>query len=285
MKDLQAMRSAFGRGSPGIVRACFLPVAIIAIAFFILAGCQREAGTRTRVIASTTMIEAVVREIGGPTVSVQALIPGGMCPGHFDIKPRQMEDIERSDLFLYHGWEEWLPKVCRVVGPQAQIAGVGIEENWMVPDVHIRAIHAVRDTLISMAPEHQAYYAEQASRYEEAVLADVRSICRTFRPYQGTRVICSELQAEFLAWLGFDVVGTFGRAESMTPRTLENLIDAGRRNDVRLVVDNLQSGASVGLELAEETGAAHVVLTNFPMGDSYLNALRNNVESLRKQLP
>jgi zinc transport system substrate-binding protein len=261
-------------------------LAISVLASLIMAGpgCEREVQTRLGIVTSTTMIEAVVREIGGSAVSVQALVPGGMCPGHFDIKPRQMEEIERSDLFLYHGWEHWLPKVTQVTGPGTEIAHVDIEENWMVPDTHLQAVHLVRDILISLAPEQETYFTQQALKYESAVTKEARSICKTFRSYEGTPVICSELQVELLTWLGFDVLGSYGRAESMSPKTMENLIAIGRRDHVRLVVDNRQSGPSVGTGIAQEIDAPHVVLTNFPVDGSYLDALRDNVKALTDNL-
>jgi zinc transport system substrate-binding protein len=259
-------------------------VAIASALLFAGGGCEREAGTKLSVVTSTTMIETVVKEIGGATVSAQALVPGGMCPGHFDLKPRQMQDIERSDLFLYHGWEDWLPKVTQAMGLQTHTARIEVDENWMVPDTHIAAIHVVRDILISIAPDREAYFRERAAEYENAVLDEARTACETLRPYQGTPIICSDLQVEFLIWAGFDVLGTYGREESMTPRILETLIATGRREKVRLVVDNKQSGPAVGTGIADEIGAGHVVLTNFPVDGSYLDALRSNVEALRNKL-
>lgn len=261
-------------------RACLVMAAI----FLVAPGCQRERETVISIVASTTMIEAVVKEIGGTTVTVQALVPGGMCPGHFDIKPRQMQEIERSDLFLYHGWEHWLPKVTQATGLDTKIVGIDIPEEWMVPDVHVRAIRSVRDLMISLRPEQETYYGERALKYENSVLEEARTICRTFRPHGETPVICSELQADFLTWAGFDVLETYGRAENMSPKTMEGLIKAGKLHRVRLVVDNRQSGPSVGTGIAREIGAEHVVLTNFPVDGSYLDALRSNVKALESGL-
>ena len=257
---------------------------LVAVLLALVTGCGRETDTKLTVVASTTMIETVVAEVGGDEVTVEALVPGGMCPGHFDIKPRQMEKIERADLFLYHGWEHWLPKVTSLTGLTTEIVGVNIAENWMVPDVHIEAIHVIRDILISMAPHREDYFTERALRYENAVLREAQSVCQTVRPYEGTPVICSELQADFLAWLGFDVVGSYDRPESMSPKTMENLIEIGRLSSVGLVVDNRQSGPSVGSGIADEIGAEHVVLTNFPIDGSYLDALRSNVTALAEKL-
>ncbi len=269
--------------SPGTwARSC----ACLVMATLLLVGpaCQRERRTGISIVASTTMIEAVVKEIGGTTVNVQALVPGGMCPGHFDIKPRQMQEIERSDLFLYHGWEHWLPKVTQATGLGTQLVGIDTPGEWMVPDVHVRAIHSIRDLMVSLQPEQEAYYGERALNYENAVLEEARTICGMFPPHGETPVICSELQADFLTWAGFDVLETYGRAESMAPKTIEGLIKTGKMNKVRLVVDNRQSGPSVGAGIAREIGAEHVVLTNFPIDGSYLDALRSNVKALESAL-
>ena len=259
-------------------------VAVLPALLLLEAGCQREIETRTSIVTSTTMIEAVVKEIGGPTVASQSLVPGGMCPGHFDIKPRQMQEIERSDLFLYHGWEHWLPKVTQATGLGTQIVGIDIPQNWMVPDIHIEAIHRVRDLLISLEPDLEAYYSKRALEYENAVLREAQAVCKAFRAFEETPVICSELQTDFLIWAGFDVLGTYGRGESMSPKAIENLIATGRQHNVRLVLDNRQSGPSVGAGIAEEIGARHVVLTNFPVEGSYLDALRSNVKTIRNAL-
>jgi zinc transport system substrate-binding protein len=263
-------------------RSCGLPV--LAALLVLAAGCEHEREAGITVVTSTTMIEAVVKEIGGTTVTVEALVPGGMCPGHFDIKPKQMQKIEQSDLFLYHGWEHWLPKVTQTTGPGTQKAGIDISGEWMVPDVHVQAIHSVRDLLISVRPEREGYYRERALAYENAVLNEARTICGDLQPYRETPVICSELQSEFLTWAGFDVLETYGRAEGISPRTMEDLITAGRLHGVRLVVDNMQSGPSIGAGIAREIGAEHVVLTNFPLGGSYLDALRSNVAALESKL-
>jgi len=185
---IQVRPPAMRARRPAICIAVFLQAVL-----FVAGGCQREVETRISIVTSTTMIEAVAKEIGGPRVATQALVPGGMCPGHFDIKPRQMQEIERSDLFLYHGWEHWLPKVTQVTGLRTEIVQIDISENWMIPDVHIEAIHRVRDLLISLEPGWEASYRERALEYENEVLKEARSTCEAFRPYEGKHTPFKEL--------------------------------------------------------------------------------------------
>jgi zinc transport system substrate-binding protein len=249
-----------------------------------LPGCQREGDSKPIVIASTTMIASVAREIAGDRIEVTSLVPAGMCPGHFDIKPRQMEDIEKADLFMYHGWESWLPKIIEAAGGDLQVAEIGIEGNWMVPEIHIDALDSVLDILVWLDPLNDDLYRERALVYENSVLGEARSLCDLFEEYQDTPVICSELQAEFLGWAGFDVLATYDRAEDISPKTMEYLIETGRRNHVTLVADNLQSGPRVGERIADEIDAEHVILTNFPLNGSYLKAIEDNAKALTEKL-
>ena len=49
---------------------------------------------------------------------------------------------------------------------------------------------------------------------------------------------------------------------------------------VALVVDNLQSGPNTGKQIAEDIGAAHVTLSNFPLKGSFIETLEENVAKL-----
>ena len=249
-----------------------------------LLGCAREDETAVSIMVSTTMIETVVESVAGGRAAVSSIVPGGMCPGHFDIKPHQMRQIERADMFLYHGWESWLPKVIDATEGATETIEITVEGSWMIPDVHIQAIQWIRDLLISVDPAGDDYYEERAIRYENEVLRAANSICRELGDLQGTAVLCSELQEEFLSWAGFDILGTYGRAENLTPRMLEQLIQTGREHGVKLIIDNLQSGTDAGERLADEIGCGHAILTNFPIKGSYTQTLRSNTDAIKKGL-
>ena len=250
------------------------------IVALLVGGCTREREGARVIMTSTTTIRCVVAEVAGERAQVASIVPGGMCPGHFDIKPRQMQAIERADLFLYHGWESWLPEVMDATGEKTEAVQVGVEGNWMVPDIHIEAITWVRDLLVTLDPAGERLYKEQALLYSNRLLDETRAVCESLYPGHGTRVICAELQADFLTWAGFDILATYGRSENLTPRVLQDLIETGRKHGVVLVVDNLQSGPGIGNQIAADMGAEHVVLTNFPEHGSYIEAVRKNTRAL-----
>jgi hypothetical protein len=93
-------------------------------------------------------------------------------------------------------------------------------------------------------------------------------------------VISNQHQAEFLGWLGFKVVSTFASHWDAAPRELGEIVRTARKENVLLTVDNLQDNTRIGKVIAEAAGTVHVVLTNFPVEGSYIDALNGNVTRL-----
>jgi zinc transport system substrate-binding protein len=58
------------------------------------------------------------------------------------------------------------------------------------------------------------------------------------------------------------------------------LVEKGKKEGVKIVVDNLQSGPDAGRSIAETIRAKHVVLTNFPSENGYLATLGKNAEAI-----
>ena len=250
-----------------------------------LVGCEAEKQAQLTVVTSTTMISSVVKQVGGKLIHTSALAPGDILPDDFDIKPAHIEAIERADLFLYHGWEDWLAGLPATTGRDVEMTSIDIEGNWMVPEIHLEAIHRIRDLLVSVDPSRQKSYEKQALEYENRVLQAMETVCTELRPYQGTPVICSEPQADLLNWIGLDILGTYPRGEDISVETFQQLIETGRRHQVRLVVYDLQSGPGPAPQIAHEIGAEHMGLAGSPLKDSYIDALLSNARALRAKLP
>ena len=95
-------------------------------------------------------------------------------------------------------------------------------------------------------------------------------------------MLCADKQAGFIKWVGLNIVGTFGRPDSLTPQVVKELVDKGREANVTLIVDNLQSGRDAGAGIAEELGCKRIILSNFPGGfddtQTWEKAIDHNVD-------
>ena len=63
------------------------------------------------IVTSTTDISSVVKALAPLDAKVVNIVPGGVCPGHFDLSPGEANLIFLSDLIIYHGYESWFKKI------------------------------------------------------------------------------------------------------------------------------------------------------------------------------
>ncbi|MCL2389565.1 MAG: hypothetical protein FWC85_04205, partial [Elusimicrobia bacterium] len=88
----------------------------------------------------------------------------------------------------------------------------------------------------------------------------------------------------FLEWLGFNVVATYRTQNELSARQLAELNRTIQQRNVVLVVDNLQAGTNIGFMLSEDNGLRHAVISNFPLGGSYLSTLQDNIQRISRAL-
>ncbi len=221
------------------------------------------------VVTSTTLLRSAVTEIGGKHVSVNVLIAPGSCPGHYDVSPQSIRKLTSCGLVLTHGYEEFIDKLVDGAGKnKPRLVKVRIKGNWMIPDVYVRGAKQVADALCAADPKNSSDYRSAASRLESRVkkLSAGTSKDTKVRKTSRVAVLCADQQKPFVEWMGFAVAGTYARPEEFTPSRLHALTSIGRKRNVRLVIDNLQSGPNAGRQLARDIGAKHVTVSNFPGG-------------------
>jgi zinc transport system substrate-binding protein len=254
---------------------------LIGVAFL---GCARPSG-RIRVVASTTLISTIVQAIGGDRFAVTTIAPAGLCPGHFDMKPSDVTAANSARLILNHGWEAWYPALEKaLIPPGPRKVTLATSGNWMIPGLQKQAAAEIAALLIELDTARADTYRLAAARYQAEVDSAAGAARALLTGKELPAVIAADQQAPFLAWLGFRVVATYGRAEDFTAEELTRLARVASDSGVKLVVDNLQSGPDTGEPLAQGLGAKHVTLTNFPLQGSYCQSLLDNVTALARAI-
>lgn len=221
------------------------------------------------IVAGTSLIEDIVRDLTGGSAQILTLLPGSSCPGHEDIKTKDFVFAAGADLILVHKFQEKLPQVQSMLeaieGGTFRLAVVQAGGSWLAPENQKAATRELADLLASASNGvEKAAIAERATK-RLARIDEAAGQCRNIlAPVQGKPAAVSAMQAEFVAWAGLNVALQYGRAEDMSAGQLAALTDQARQAGVAGVADNLQSGAEAGLPLALELKKPHVVLSNFP---------------------
>lgn len=247
-----------------------------------------HAQERPVVVATTEILGDFVRKVSEERVELVVLIPGGMCPAHYDIRPSDVAAVARAALVLHHGFEPWMENLIKASGSKALVVKTG--DDWNVPPNAIQQVGIAADALTKVLPKESAILHQNALAFQKRIeeLAG-RLLARAQQlNVHEAKVISQAFQAKFVSWLGFNVVGTYPPPERVSAQLFLQLVQLGRAQKVALVVDNLQSGVGLGARLAFEIGAVNVVLTNFPGAvpntRDYLEVIAHNGEQLFQAL-
>ncbi len=255
----------------------------------LLGGCSSTSSNKLKVVTSTSLISQIVERIGGDKVDVINIIPPAQCPGHFDVKPGDVQKLADASLFIIHNWqgEKFSDSlIASANNPDLVTVQVEIAGNWMTPAVQREATDKILAAMIQVDPGNTAAYEKAAGEYQAAVTAKETEARAKLAAVDFTAInaLCDEQQVGFVKWVGLNIVGTYGRPETFTPQIVKELEDKGREGNVTLVIDNMQTGGESGKSLAENLGVSQVTLSNFPGGyddtDTWEKALDKNIDLL-----
>jgi zinc transport system substrate-binding protein len=233
------------------------------------------------IVTSDTILSGMIASLLHPNrYCIDAILPPGQCPGHYDIKLSDIEKMKRADLIVSFKGMPFMDKTGFDGGAKFLVGAEG--RNWMAPDSYVYGLGVLADELSKRFPEDKD---EIMSRREDTirkVKAEANSLIEKVKRegILGKPIMASSMQKEPLEWMGFRVVGEYGRPEAMSTREVVRLSKIGRDQHAIMVVDNLQSGPDAGKGIAETLGVPHVVLTNFPSEKGYLATLRENVNAV-----
>jgi len=264
-----------------------LAVLLLTIIFMLLSCAQPSAD----IMAGSSFITNIIQDVADGKVEPRTFIPPGVCPGHYDVKPSDIEALANCKAFFIHNYQQNYENVTGLIeaaeNSDLVITVINITGNWMTPPVHAQAVDKIAQALGEIDPENAAYYEGKAEDRVQAVLAKGEEVEDRLLEagVEEIKVICAEMQAGFVGWSGFDIVATFGRPEDLTPAQVAQLIGDAQEAGVALVIDNLQSGsATLGASMGQDVEAIPVIISNFPGGlentETWEKAIDKNVDLL-----
>ena len=289
-------------------KPCILVIAILVLSLVIsslLGGCSPATTSGLKVVTSTSMMAQIVGRVGGDRVDVVNIVPPAQCPGHFDVKPSDIQKLADADLFLLHGWrgEKFAQELIasannpdltvvkiavkgKLMMPPAQLEATETltSDYWMTPPVQLEAAEMITAALCQVDAKNSSAYQESAAELKDRIEAKGTEIKTRLAKANLSRVnvMCADQLPGFVEWAGFNLVATYGRPDSLTLQVIKELVDKGREAKVTLIIDNLQSGQDAGAGIAEELGCQRIILTNSPGGfdntETWEKAIDLNIE-------
>lgn len=295
--------------------ASLVPVALALVVVTVVGGCRAGAGTSPSaapdaipIVATTTILADLVRQVGGSRVRVESLVPKGGEVHTFDPKPSDIRRVTEARLVFRNGLglDDWLGELVADAGTSATVVALaedlpGVEylggdepgeatnpHVWM--NVAYAADYAARiaDELTALDPGGAATYAGNLAAYRQRLTAlddDARTRIGRIPAADRTVVAFHDALAYFAAAYGLAIDGTVVDSPGQEPSARDVARLASRIEDrhIRAIFGEAQFNPVVVEILANETGATVVTdLYTDSVGDApldtYESVMRWNVD-------
>jgi len=222
-------------------------------------------------------------------VTIEYIMPAGVCPAHFDTSPSDVSKIVNADIIISLGWEPWLESLLNKSGNSdyTEIKCQGLGE-WNIPTGAIAYVEKITDGLKTAIPEKETIIQENADIYLTAINEKAEELKNQIETegFTDRKIVSMEWQKDYLEWIGLNVTYYYPPPEGLSVQDELEVITAASAEGVAAVVDNLQSGTEFGARVAGESGVSHVIFSNFPGAipntDTYLEMITYNTDQLIK---
>jgi len=249
-----------------------------------------DSDKQPEIAVANSYLHSVVKDVCGYQTEVMSLVPPGMCPGHFDISPSQVNQLGGCSVLLLFDFQKRIgDSLSRLKERGLKIRTVECPEGLCLPDTYLTIARSVADALSQDNPAKRAEYDSKLDLIKNR-LDDLRAGIYKKMEQSGlidAKVVTSSHQVVFADWLGLDVVATFAGSDAETPAGINQCLRQAKDKTVRFVIANKQEGTELATALAERLNANVVIFSNFPSGQSdidntpgFNSLLLENISSL-----
>ena len=289
----------------------------ILIFLLILSACgdpaSRETSNPTKpdVLASTTFLADIVRNIAGERLVVQSLLPVGADPHSYQPTPKDLVKINESKLLVINGleYEHFLESLLENAGGERSIitASDGLEprtmedeENagkmasdphmWLDPSRVVTYVENIRAGLTQYDRNGADVYQSNADEYTAKLMnldEWIKDQVAQIPPERRLLVTNHEALGYFSEHYGFKVIGTVlpsvSSDASASAGQLAELIDGIKASGASAIFLDASENPTLAQQIADETEIIVITdlhlesLTDGPPAATYIDMMQHNV--------
>ena len=241
---------------------------------------------KIKVAVTTSHLASIIKDICQDKVEIITILPPTVCPSTYDVDANKIKEISKANILMYHYWQQKEVKELK-----HKIYKLGIvyrdiktEGNFMIPYINLRAAEEIKNLFVIWDADNKDFYEENFVNYAYKINNLSEEISKNHSIRYNKNTICHTKIADFLQWLGFNVVMKYNKLENISPDEMKMLIKKAKTENVSIIIDNLQVGTDIGRTLSQDLKINHTVISNFPLGNSYFSTLKDNISKIDKAL-
>jgi ABC-type Zn uptake system ZnuABC Zn-binding protein ZnuA len=260
------------------------------------------------ILASTTFLTDITRNVAGDGQLVGSLLPIGADPHSYQPTPQDVAKIEHSKLLITNGanYEHFLGSLLENAGGQREVveASAGINPRkdaqgsadphlWLDPNNVISYVENIREALTHYDPKNAAVYQSNADTY----IAKLRSLDKWIGEQvnqipREKRLLVTNHEAfgYFAKRYGFTITGTviesFSSDASPSAQQMAALIDQIKASGAPAIFLDASDNTALAQQIASETDVRVITdlhlesLTDGAPAGTYIDMMKYNVTQI-----
>lgn len=301
--------------------------AMVVLGLFTTVGCSTKKNNneegKLRVGVTINPLKEFAEIIGGDKVEVFSIIPNGSDPHNFDPKPKDMQSLTGSDIFIYNGlnMEDWIDSILSTIeGKDIEIVnsskGVDIIEvsneehesesaeehadhdhglqdphTWLSLKEATKQAENIKDALVLKDEKNKDYYEANFQKLKKDFNDIYEEYAEKFKSVTNKEFVTGH---EAFAYLCRDfgltqrsIVGIYGSEGEIPPGDFKKILDYCKENNVKTIFSESASSSSQAESLASNAGAKVQKIYSLESKEdnmSYLEGTKYNYEKIYEAL-
>jgi ABC-type Zn uptake system ZnuABC Zn-binding protein ZnuA len=304
------------------MKKIFNSIRILVLLPFLLSACAAPAPqadtSKLHVLATTTFLADITRNVAGDRAQVESLLPVGADPHAYQAAPSDVAKIAKSTVLIQNGieYEHFLEPLLENAGGQRSIITatdgltpnqmdseetpgqkVGDPHMWLDPVLVVTYVENIRDGLIQADPAGAETYKANANAYITQLKdldAWIRAQVETVPAERRLLVTNHEALGYFAQEYGFTVVGSIlpslSSEASASAQEIAASVDAIKASGAPAIFLGDVENTSLADQIASETGVQVVndlhleSLTDGAPAATYIEMMKYNVTRIVEAL-
>lgn len=283
---------------------------------------EKSDGEKVKIVATFSIIEDLIKEVGGDLVEVHSMVPIGTDPHEYEPLPEDIKKAVEADALFYNGLnleggeKGWflgklvssvnkdmadVYEVMKDVQPMYLTSDDGKEEEinphaFLSPLVGIQMTENIIDALVEIDKEHADVYKENG----EKLLTELKEMDELYKekiadiPEDKRILVTSERAYQYMAsdyGLEEGFIWAIDTEENGTPAQIKSLVEFIKENNVEALFVESNVDKRPMETVTSETGAeivAEIYSDELGKvgseGGTYLTFLQSNIEKIHQGL-